>query len=102
MQKKNYNLDDVEIFLKDFGFEWLERLVYNPNTNKYKKARTNIFNGEPVFLSLKNTINGKRTLMLAEIDNEKFKMSAGTYKIEASLAWQEFINEKIIGAGNEC
>ena len=102
MQKKNYTLDDIEAFLEDFGFTWLERLMYLPNTNKYKQVKTNIFNGQPKFLSLKNNINGKRTLMLAEIDNNTFIMSADKYKIDASAAWKEFLNEKTLGKANEC
>ena len=102
MQKKNYNLEDIENFLEDFGFTWVLRLVYNPNTNKYKEIKSNIFNGKPIFISLKNNINGKKTLMLAEIDNTTFTLTNDKYKIEASVAWQDYLNEKTLGKTNEC
>ena len=102
MNKKNFTLDDIDYFLDEFGFVWVERLIYNPNTNKYKQLKINNFNGVPKFLSLKNLRTGNRTLMLAEIDNKTFIMSADKYKIDASAAWEDYLNEKIRGKANEC
>ena len=94
MKKKNFTIEDVETFLEDFGFAWVSRLMYLPNENKYKEVKTNVFNGKPISLSLKNMLNGNRILMLTEIDNETFVFSADKYKIEASAAWQEYLAQK--------
>lgn len=94
MNKRKFTLDDIENILEEFGFDWVNRMVYNPNNNKYKELKNNIFDGKPKFLSLKNVINNQRALMLAIIDNEKFILSADKYKIDASVAWQDYLAEK--------
>jgi len=101
MNKKNFTLDDIEYFLEDLSFIWLNRIVYNPNNNKYKELKLNTFNGKPKFLSLKNKINGNRILMLTEIGSETFILSADRCKIDASADWKEFLNKKL-GNTNEC
>ena len=93
MSKRKFTLDNIENFLLEFGFAWVNRMIYNPNTNKYKELKNNIFDGKAKFISLKNEINKQRVLMLVEIDDEHFVMSADKYKIEASEAWKEFLLE---------
>jgi len=102
MNKKNFTLEDIENMLEEFGFIWLERLVYNPNTNKYKQLKVNNFSGKPRFISIKNIKSNVRALVLAEIYNEKFVISSDKYKLDASEAWQDYLNEKVEAKTNEC
>lgn len=99
---KRFTLDDIDYFLDDFGFEWVSRSVKDTNTNKYKQMKTNTFNGKPKFLSLKNLRGGNSILMMVEIDNEKFVMTADRYKIDASGAWKDYLKEKTQGVADEC
>ena len=95
MNKKNFTLEDVKKILEDFGFEWVDRLSYNPNNNKYEKIKTNVFNSKKqIFLSLKNTKNYVLSLALAEINNKTFKLTINGSKIDITEEWAKLLEEK--------
>ena len=101
MKKKNFTLDDIEKMLEELGFEWIERLIYNPNNDKYKELKINTFKkNKTPFLYLKVLINGNRALAMAEIDSEKFVLTINDCKLDASDAWIQKIAQH--GVKNEC
>ena len=90
MNKKNFTLEDVERMLEEIGFKWVDRLVFNPDKERYKELKNNTFNTKkPLFLSVKNLINGFRSLALVEVDNNTFVLRINDNKIDASKVWVE-------------
>lgn len=92
MVKKNFTLEDVENMIEEIGFEWVDRLVYNPNNEKYKSLKSNSFK-KPIFMSLKNKLNGLRVLAMAEINNETFILKWSSAKLDVSEDWKENLNK---------
>ena len=91
MEKKNYTLEDIDNYLKELGFVWLDKLVYNPDTRRYRMAKPSNFNKD-IFLLLKR---GKYdVLMLATISNSLFELRTDCNKMNASAGWIEFLEEK--------
>lgn len=101
MNKKKFTLDDIEEMFEELGFKWVERLIYNPNTDKYKELKVNTFKKNKThFLSLKNMINGIRSLAMTEIDENTFIIRINDCKLDASDGWVEKITQH--GVKNEC
>ena len=102
MNKKNFTLEDVEEMIKDLGFTWNDRQIFNPNNEKYKKLKHNSFSiKKPLFLSLQ-TIKGDLTLALAEIDNVTFILNFNGAKINACEQWKNLLSEKEQELVDEC
>lgn len=91
MEKKNFTLEDIENYLSDYGFVWKDKLVYNPNTRKYKPAKPSNFNKD-VFLLLKR--GSQDVLMLATISNSTFELRFDNNKMDATAGWVEMLEEK--------
>ena len=95
MQKRNYTIEDIEKFLEDFEFIWENRIMYNPNKNKYFVSREKHLKNKPIFLRLINKLNKKHMLALTEINNKTFVIRVADSKVDLSSLWQEFLKEKV-------
>ena len=91
MERKKFTLEDIENYLEEFGFVWKQRLIYNPDTGKYRTAKLVDFN-KNVFMALKRGSN--ETLMLSTITNSTFELRCDSNKLDASNGWFEFLEQK--------
>lgn len=91
MERKKFTLDDIEKYLEEIGFIWKCKLIYNPNTDKYKTAQLANFNKE-VFIPLKRA--NREMLMLATISNSTFELKSDNNRLDASDGWFEYLEEK--------
>lgn len=92
MAKRNYTLDNIKQFLEEFGFEWVDYLVFDSKSQKYKTAKISMFNGSYITLYLKR--KNAKMLALLTVSNEEFVLSVERNKLNASEAWKEFLIEQ--------
>ena len=91
MQKRRFTLEDISAFLEEIGLQWPDKLLYDPNTRKYKKATITKFS-KPVFVYLKK--NDQTMLMLATITNESFELRQDRSRLDATTLWAEYLTSK--------
>ena len=91
MNKRRFTLEDIANFLEEIDLGWPDRLIYDPNTRKYKKATITKFS-KPVFVYLKK--KEQPMLMLATISNESFELSQGTSRLDATTLWNDYLVAK--------
>lgn len=91
MGKKKFTIDDIERCLKDLGFEWVERYVYNTKKKVYERAKISHFNGSRVFIYIKKK---NYYLIPVTISNDKFVVGHYCEKLDASLHWQDLLAER--------
>ena len=92
--KKEFTLDDIDQFLEEMGFKWLDRQVYNFCNDKYERADIKHFTQQPfacVYLE-----NGKKTraLMVLKVGADKFILKLNNTRADMTAAWVEYINGK--------
>ena len=94
MIRQLFTIQDIKEYLEELGFEWKDKIIYDPNTSKYKTATLENFK-KNVFLCLKNLINNQDTKLLATINNKTFELMMGANKIDASKGWNDYLLNKI-------
>ena len=88
--KKIFTIDDIEEFLKELDFEWIDRYVYNTKTKEYERAKMSHFKDKPVFVYLKTLRNNRTSLVLITVTNHTFIID----KLDASMCWKDTIETK--------
>ena len=93
MAKKKFTIDNIDKFLEEIGYEWVDKLIYDPYVEDYKLAKLSSFDKD-VQLYLKSLLTGQKKTMFASISNEKFELRVNSNKMDASNGWQDFLAEQ--------
>ena len=93
MTKKNFTLEDIKNYLLELGFVWEDKIIYNPNTRKYRTATMRSFE-KNVFLCLRKEKQTQDFRMLAVVDNNTFELWCNNSKMDASYGWLDFLSQK--------
>ena len=100
MKKKKFTIDNIEEFLEEIGFKWIEKYVYLTKEKTYECATMNMFKMKPVYLYLMNKESNKKALPLVQITNDEFLIIQGESHLNASSAWASFLEEQTINVSS--
>lgn len=94
MAKKKFTIDNIKEFIKELGFEWIDKLIYDSNNQKYRTAKMIDLKKENVKLLLKSVGKKQPFVAMATISNDEFAIFFGNSKMDASLVWKDFLLEQ--------
>ena len=92
MERKKFTVSKIEELLNLIGFEWVDKIIYIPQKNRYERAKSQHFKGLPTFLYVKNIKNNCTVLASTVITNEEFVIGFERSEMDASNLWKDVLN----------
>ena len=93
MHKRKFTLEDIKKCLEDLGFVWKDKIIYDSNIRRYKKAKKEYFKNN-VFLLLTNKITNQTSQIIATINENIFELCHHKSRIDYTKHWIEYLEEK--------
>ena len=92
--KKKFTLEDIQEFLEEISIKWIDKMVFDTHTNKYRRAMLKDFNPLITHLYLQ-TENGRKATVVAYISNDEFILKFSNAQVNMTKQWIERLNEKL-------
>ena len=97
MQNKKFTIEDINECLRILGFEWVERYVLNSKKKEYEYAELSHFSNKPVKIYIRKK---DYYLVTITVSNENFIVGHAGERLDASMIWQDLLNDKLKVVGN--
>ena len=91
MRKRIYTTDNIKEHLKNLGFVWLDKLVFDSKINGFRKITRTDLSKPMIMIYLQNPFE-KNFKALCEISETQFVLKVGNQKLDDSIGWQEYLN----------
>ena len=88
--KTNYSVNDIETYLSELGFKWVDNLARDIATNKYFRVTIESLKNK-MHIYLENSNTKIRSVVQLVVDNDHFIIKQGNNKLDMSKDWQDAV-----------